>query len=979
MIRVKKKFNKKLLTALVLLISFVVLLTASILMNIFLGGDGSSSGNKYELLDVLDGESVYGSYNVAYPYIEDAKLNYISVSDKANSFRLARPDEQGDMILYYTNAEGRLDVYYPNILGTDENIAYSSLYAIDQKDGMGMIPAISYLCSAVGFTAFQDRIPLSDNPEIRKNQLESFGFTEDKSVTVKISYSDEESKTEKTHSLTIGKQNISGAGRYFMVDDREYVYCSATNYMEYGVQGFVSFIKPYVVTEGMSGDDSILAAYLTTDFREWKNTIHKTEGEIVLPGSQVIANAESITPLKPGDDFSSSLGDSKDGYRYSGFEKTEFNLGAHKDNPDYVRMINALTGKKIGKYYDYTDNGANPAEAIIFTLISQSKAIDFGEKDAVSYEYKVTAIESVLTDSAEITEAGFAVLDNKLIKITYEVSSDGKKLSAYPSHAVIDLNDERIPSDARAALASAKVGTLAEPVSFSINYTVDNAVKFEGEYVVCDILEIYDKDGKEATQIKEDSIVVYRYYIVVDGVKQDDIHVGTASLAKTDGESEETAKLREALVGKGISADVNISVMKYIEYSEIFYDFITYRISEIEYFVTSELVAAFGFVNASDRDPFYGESFYENKTEGKYSLYGINADACIEIVKSFMGVTSSSSTTSSGLLGDETLAIGLTPSVMDHYRLYAYTLYIEIPRGIYPLEDENYEDENALDNYGWRDTLSFYLYISEEQTDGTRYVASDMYDIVVKMDGKMFEFLKFDFAEFWARRNLLLTDFMLIKNMKLEFNMNDVYGKYNFDIRHETVYVDENGKPYVIPPDDVYTDIYRVSHIDTSQSGDCFETEFSKFLKKNGFTKASMTTLYNNVRGDGSLIMGSKDTLGSSNFKNLMHLIYGIYYTNSLSDISDAEKAEIKSKAPLMKMSILLETTGYYYTYDFHRIDERRIMVSLYRSDSDGNQITEEVSDLYLSTFAFKKIAQGFIDVLNAKDIDAEVGYPAED
>ena len=977
MIRVKKKFNKKLLTALVLLISFGVLLTASILMNIFLDG-GGSTGNKPQLLDVLDGESIYGGYNVAYPYVEDAKLNYISVSDKSNSFRLARPDEKGDMILYYTNAEGRLDVYYPNILGTDENIAYSSLYAIDQKDGMGMIPSMSYLCSAVGFTAFQERIALSSDPEVRKSQLEGFGFTEEKSVSIKISYSDAEGESEKTHTLTIGKQNISGAGRYFMVDGRDYIYCSALNYMEYGVQGFVSFIKPYIVTEGMSGDDSVLAAYLTTDFREWKNTVHKNEGETVLAGSQVIASAESITPLNPGESFSASLGDREDGYRYSGFEKTEFNLGAHKDNPDYVRMINALTGKKVGTYYDYSAGSANPKDAIIFTLISQSKTIDLGDKGTVSYEYKITAVEAILTDEAEINELGFAVGDNTLIKVTYEVSRDGKKLGTYPSHAVLDLNDERIPADVREALSSAKVGALDAALSFTIDYTADNAVKFEGEYVVCDILEIYDKDGKETTQIEEDSIVVYRYYIVANGVKQDDIHVGTVSLAKTEGETEETTKLREALVGKGVSADLNISVMTYTEYSEIFYDFITYRISKIEYFVTSELVTAFGFVNASDRDQFYGESVYENKMEGKYSLYGINADACIEIIKYFMGITNSSSTTSSGLVGNETLAIGLTPSVMDRYGLYAYTLYIEIPRGIYPREDENYDDENALDNYDWRDTLSFYLYISEEQYDGTRYVASDMYDLVTKIDGDMFDFLEFDFAEFWARRNLLLTDFMLIENMKLEFNMNDVYGKYNFDILHETIYVDEEGNSYVIPPDDVYTDVYNVSHINTSQSGDCFVTEFSKFIETKGRKEASMTELYNNVRGDGSLIMSSKDTLGSSNFKNLMHLIYGIYYTDTLSDMSDAEKAEIKSRTPLMKMSVLLETSGYYYTYEFHKIDERRVMVSLYRSDSDGNQTTEGVSDFYLSTFAFKKIAQGFIDVLNAKDIDAEVGYPTD-
>ena len=48
-------------------------------------------------------------------------------------------------------------------------------------------------------------------------------------------------------------------------------------------------------------------------------------------------------------------------------------------------------------------------------------------------------------------------------------------------------------------------------------------------------------------------------------------------------------------------------------YYEIFREFHTMRIESVEYFVTSELVVSFKFVNSSYRDPFYGDSFYEGR------------------------------------------------------------------------------------------------------------------------------------------------------------------------------------------------------------------------------------------------------------------------------------------------------------------------------------------------------------------------------
>jgi len=990
MIRVKKKINPKLLVSLILLCAFLVLICASVLMNIFLDGNGGGIVFNDPPFEVLEGEAVVGSTNprnLAYPQIKETDVQYISVSDKSNSFKVARLEEDGALILYYTDANGDTEIYYPNILGIDENIDYETLYAIEQSDGLGMIPMISYLCSAVGYTAFQERIKLSLDSEKRRAQLESFGLAEGEYVTVDFIYTEEvenedgetESK-QKTHTLKIGKNNLSGAGRYFMVDDREYVYCEYVSYMDYALQGFAHFVKPYIVTKGMSGDESILAAYLTQDFKEWKNTVHKTPGEIVPEDSKLVASVQTVVPHEYPLDHKFGDGDSTDGYDYGKYEQTMLDFLLNAEKKDYVRMINALVGKPLGVYYDPNDPISSEKNAIIFTLTSQSRSIDFEKRDSVRYDYEILAIESVITDKEEITEQGAPVKDANLLKITYKYLVDGKAVSLGESHAVIDLEDTLVPEAVSEQLRGEKIGRLESSVKFSVDYTKTNAVKYDVEYVISDILEIYDKDGKPATEVAEDSIVVYRYYLVADGAIDEDVHVGTAALSATEGESEEIKNLRRVLVGKRVSSGLKLSVMTYTDYSETLYDFITYRAASLDYFVTSELVTSFGFLNASDRDPFYGESVYQNTMEGNYSLYGVNADNCLAVIKYFTGVSndSSSATEANGLVGDETVAIGITPEVMEKYGLYAYTVYIEIPRGIEPLKDENYEDENALDNYGWRDTLGFYIYVSEKQYDGTRYIASDMYDLVAKIDGTAFDFLEMDFADFWARRNMLMLDFHAVENMQLEFNMSDVFGKYNFDIIHERVYVDEHGNATTVKPENVSYDEYVLSHINTTQQGNCMQTELSKYLEKNGGLdkSVSLTTLYNNVRGDGSMIMAGDDSLGSTSYKNLMYLLYGIYYTDTL-DLTEEQKNEISERAPLMKMSVLIESSSYYYTYEFHRVDDRRIMVSLYRSTQDGVRLNEGVRDFYVSSFAFKKMARAFIGVLNAELIDAEVGYPA--
>ena len=67
-----------------------------------------------------------------------------------------------------------------------------------------------------------------------------------------------------------------------------------------------------------------------------------------------------------------------------------------------------------------------------------------------------------------------------------------------------------------------------------------------------------------------------------------------------------------------------------------------------------------------------------------------------------------------------------------------------------------------------------------------------MYDIIVKIDGKGFEFLEKSFDEYWTRRNLVMVNISLVDKVMVELGMEDVYGKYEFDLNHKQIYICKN-------------------------------------------------------------------------------------------------------------------------------------------------------------------------------------------
>ena len=96
--------------------------------------------------------------------------------------------------------------------------------------------------------------------------------------------------------------------------------------------------------------------------------------------------------------------------------------------------------------------------------------------------------------------------------------------------------------------------------------------------------------------------------------------------------------------------------------------------------------------------------------------------------------------------------------------------------------------------------------------------------------------------------------------------------------------------------------------------------------------------------------------------------------------LSGEKGAELRGTYDIpAKLFKKVEGKEYYYTYDFYKIDDHRVMISLYRSDADGNKIEHlgEVSDFYITTFAFKKLVNNYVHLLNGMKVDESVDYPA--
>lgn len=1034
--RSKKRFTVSIVAAAVLLVATVM---SIVVFSVWGGSDESTvSNNTSGNIQLIEGEGMYIGVATAYPNVKGDDITRVTVKNKAkngNHYTLLRSDDMADgdfLFAYYEN--GEVKVFMPSICEEDSTHKYSDLYAIETGDGYGMITKVDYLLTALQAPYFKHRIAVSDIPAEREAAYKEFGFTSDKTVHIEFDYTASDGSTQ-THKVVIGDKVPTGIGYYFMVDDRPYIYNSTVNYFDYALAGFYSFVNTTLVAKGLE-QDSTYEPLFTSNFTHWENTLH--DSGTVVAGADVVFTSMALTPVAPSEYIESpgSFNDMQDGYRKSNYSKNIFELLNSSSTSLFRR---ALLGQEVGVLYN-PKTSANIADAIHLTFTNDyhvSKSIEFYQS-TMSYEYEIVGIESIVYGADDIVPGdsrlaniakskdengdGIKEYSYKNIKVSYYFTVNGKRTTELLSHAVIDLENTLIPKqkrqDLRDAIEKYGLGNLSADnhVKFSINYTEQNAKKTPYSLEITQIISIYDINDKQTSQVDENSTVGYKYYLNINGENDGVEYFDIAYLA--DARTESELALRDALVGKKVSSKLSEKVNMGAVYSEIFDHFTTYVISSIDYFVTREEKISFEFLNASERDPFYGDSIYKNNTDG-YELYGLNATNCEQIAKFLGGALGDNTTVSEGLFGTEIIDIGITPEKMLHWGaeggdgLFAHTVYFEMPRGISALPGSK---DDELDDYTSYDKIGFTLYISDIQPDGMRYIASQNYDIITKIDNEIFFFLDETFVDFWAKENIILTNVDTMLEMKFEFNMEGLVGSYTLDISHNITNAYENLKGQIqiggTPPykdaQPIITD-YDFITVTVRPEGECTDSKLTEYLESTGKNAVALDEFYKSTTPQNQWYEYFPDSYGTTYFKEFVRKMFymtyeGAEYTvdeNGEYDYSYQQEI-IENCQRIMKFSIMIDSNKdgskdgeVYYSYDFYRYSDRRVLVRIYREkmgddgelyeinsggspvkrDENGNIIEDEktyVSDFYLSVNSFKMLAGTYMKLMNGESFEIE-------
>ncbi|MDY3845645.1 MAG: hypothetical protein SOZ62_01880 [Eubacteriales bacterium] len=187
------------------------------------------------------------------------------------------------------------------------------------------------------------------------------------------------------------------------------------------------------------------------------------------------------------------------------------------------------------------------------------------------------------------------------------------------------------------------------------------------------------------------------------------------------------------------------------------------------------------WLNESDRSSFFRYTTYE--TYGSKDKYTVNTDNFFNIAELFENISAG-----------EVVSLTLTPDDMKKYGLDAYTIYYKMPEGI-----EAKKDTENIDMCTYK-YLENALFISEIQADGTRYVGSWYYDIVVKIsDEEGFSFLNWDFYEY-VENYMFSTALKYVKSLDFSFNYRDK-GAENYRLEYIHTIDKDNEDAYT-------TDVY---------------------------------------------------------------------------------------------------------------------------------------------------------------------------
>ena len=1011
MIVVKKKMKKSLLIT-ILAAVLAVLIAGAIIITAVINakggaGSGTSSGSGY--VDLPTAKAEYGEYDFSgtpyafYP-VERTQIEYIQIISKNTDsngetytyeYSFLKEEALGDeMVLSYTDKDGKTRSYIPSILGYDPETTYADLYATDSSTGYN-VPLIYWLCSGIGNIKFSARVELSSDATERENDLKAYGLSSsDTPLVIRFNYKKSD-KISEDIILQVGDVLPTGTGYYFRVgafvtDDngdlvkdeagnniveyRPFVYTTyESSSLSYAFLSFASYIKPVLIAEGLP-DDNAFGPYLTTDFKQWKNTVYMHDED---KGISYKISENAYVLILDGKRYYPN--NSKGGFDTDA-EMFEFNLEHLASNVSNQSLYNAL------KVYESTGSCA-----VYVTLPNYDREVNLFDNDLDMYTYEVLSVDAILSDSNDVTEAGTVIKTDDKIKVSYKLSKNGKYVSDTGGNAlvltgVLDLTSEYIPTEFKTSVIGQGIGTVN--AEFEYNYGSKPTEKCVYELYIDEIIDIRDSADleKNVEKIAVGTTVSLRVYDVVNGEKADTPY--TYTLAITDEMSGTEGRIKDAILGKTMERNVGIKVEDYVANLELMQGYYTYEITDILGFVEREEIVAFRYTQDSQRDPYYGESIFTNTMlDADKRLYALEANSCEKVVQVLGGLLESA-TSALGLSGNKTVDVVITPEKMVQYGLYANTVYFELPRHILPIS----EDSN---DYTWLNEIGFTLYISDEDpVTKTRYIASDMYDIIVEIDSKGLEFLDSTFLSLYARRNLVLTDIENINTLEIEFFTDELSGKYTNTVTEKKLYahnedVEDNiailQQRYGEDAEIVTITLLRVkTGYVASHECTALECKHLSSLVEKQQAESGKDGIYLDELYDKKLTASEEDFLGTDCFKEFVGTLF---YTIYEDELSEENEASVSADNLLMRMKVDLgedyrdQNSQYVrYVYEFYRVSDRRVAVRIYKENKSGLIVWEDgvkadTTDYYISYFAFKKLVSKYWQLVNGEIVNKNEAF----
>ncbi len=866
---------------------------------------------------------IYDTFSLTGDDMDTFELTVEPDDPALTSYRITK--ESGQYVFYlsvYNEVTGEYELFRPDVVDEDPFFTYSDIYATDSFGDYGEIWRLYYLSAGIGTVYYSEAIE-----NVAPEDLYHYGLDDGEATRFTVRYKENGDTENHELSVLIGDLIPGGTGYYVCLEsDRTTVYPTSTNTLSYVEQPFSYYIKPRLVASGLTFEntngvfnDSSYEPYLTSDFKEWKNTMVAYD-ENKQAQKNVPASFDDVA------DLVLSLKQTSDETKYE--ESTLYRASYLSFSETLQNKIKAQTaGKSLGaNVFSVTD--VDTSAAGMMNLL---------ENPDTAVTYTITKIHAAVTDGADVLSG--TVGDARYVLVTF--TKDGGT-ETYDGAFDLEKMADAASEKEIAAIRAAEVGTDVE-LSLTVTYGETAADSYVRQKLVTGIAYILDETGNDAETVTASSTVIYYYEVQING---EYLGWSYAMVNLSDDTAENIGTLRSILIGKTAGSTFKDAVIETTtHYAERVYRYTRLSVASVEYYVERKLIAGFAYKNVDERDPFYAETYYVNTIEG--SPYGVDATVCEDIARRLGGLAGDSST-SAGLYGTETLAVGLTPDVMADYGLYAYTVYYELPRDIYADLDE--DDQTTLFYSYYK--LGTYLYVSEKNADGTRYVGSSLYGVVTKVDASVFDFLDGTFNDTFARKDLAMVAIENVTDVNVSCRLDELKGDYEIVYR-PTAATNSDGTP-------VYT--YAIT-----PSGELTETKLTEYLTATGKTSANLNNFYYYVSGMYYFVdeNGRHDDLaGKSYFREWIRILWSTDYTGELED----GEAAINGKDPLLSISFTL-TGGNVYTYRFYRVSDRQIAVRLEFPEKDASQ------DFYISTLAFKKICNGFGSLLNAEVVDGDLGY----